>query len=47
MPLAFSQWHLYRWDIMVEVRGVEPLSESTSSGPSPGADIYLDSPACP
>ena len=39
--------HLYQRlrTFVVEVRGVEPLSESTSSGPSPGADIYLDSPA--
>ena len=29
---------------MVEVRGVEPLSESTSSGTSPGADDYLNFP---
>ena len=47
MPLAFSQWHLYRLDFMVEARGVEPLSESASSGPSPGADAYLDSPVRP
>ena len=38
MPLAFSQWHLYRLDFMVEAAGVEPASESTSSEPSPGAD---------
>lgn len=43
MPLAFSQWHLYRLDFMVEAAGVEPASESTSSGPSPGADDYLNS----
>ena len=29
---------------MVEVRGVEPLSESTSSETSPGADDYLNFP---
>ena len=45
MPLAFSQWHLYRLDFMVELRGVEPLSENNLTGFSPGADIYLDSPA--
>lgn len=28
MPLAFRQWHLYRFDFMVEMRGVEPLSEN-------------------
>ena len=26
---------------LVEVRGVEPLSENNSTGPSPGADGYL------
>ena len=28
MPLAFRQWHLYRFDFMVEMAGVEPASES-------------------
>ena len=43
MPLAFSQWHLYRLDFMVEVRGVEPLSENPSTSLSPSADGYLHS----
>ena len=33
--------------ILVEMRGVEPLSESTSSGCSPGADGYFGSPKLP
>lgn len=40
MPLAFSQWHLYRLDFMVEVTGVEPVSENHFMGISPGADGY-------
>ena len=40
MPLAFSQWHLYRLDFMVEMRGVEPLSESNFTALSPGAVGY-------
>lgn len=28
---------------MVELRGVEPLSESTLTGPSPGAGQFQDS----
>ena len=28
---------------MVEARGVEPLSESALTGPSPGADSYFHS----
>ena len=32
---------------MVEVRGVEPLSESTLTGLSPGADGYCGSLALP
>ena len=24
MPLAFSQWHLYRLDFMVRLKGLEP-----------------------
>ena len=47
MPLAFSQWHLYRLDFMVEARGVEPLSENASTGTSPGADGTLHSLAYP
>ena len=43
MPLAKSQWHLYRWDIMVEVGGVEPPSENPSTSLSPSADGYLHS----
>ena len=43
MPLAFSQWHLYRLDFMVEAAGVEPASESTLTGLSPGADGNLHS----
>ena len=32
------------WELkLVEVRGVEPLSEKTSSETSPGADGYLHS----
>ena len=30
-------------DVMVEAGGVEPPSENTSSGTSPGADGYLQS----
>ena len=41
MPLAFRQWHLYRFDFMVEVRGVEPLSENNFTELSPGADGYF------
>ena len=26
MPLALRQWHLYRFDFMVETRGIEPLT---------------------
>ena len=33
----------YPLSFLVEARGVEPLSESTSSGPSPGADDSLHS----
>ena len=43
MPLAFRQWHLYRFDFMVELRGVEPLSESALTRPSPGAGQIQDS----
>ena len=43
MPLAFRQWHLYRFDFMVEAGGVEPPSENASSGTSPGADGRLHS----
>lgn len=28
MPLAFRQWHLYRFDFMVELRRIELLSEN-------------------
>ena len=24
MPLAFRQWHLYRFDFMVDPKGIEP-----------------------
>ena len=44
MPLAFRQWHLYRFDFMVEARGVEPLSESPSVYTSPGAGCCLSFP---
>ena len=29
MPLAFSQWHLYRLDFMVRLKGLEPTRLST------------------
>ena len=38
MPLAFSQWHLYRLDFMVEAAGIEPASENPSTSLSPGAE---------
>ena len=37
MRLAFSQTHLNCFDNMVEAAGVEPASESTLTGLSPGA----------
>lgn len=47
MPLAFHQWHLYRFDFMVEAGGVEPPSENSSMGTSPGADGYCGGLAPP
>ena len=35
--------HIVMLSFLVEARGVEPLSESTSTDLSPGADGYLDS----
>ena len=40
---GFCQTHLYRFVFMVEARGVEPLSESISTGTSPSADDPLHS----
>ena len=39
-PLGARQ-HLQGHFAVVELRGIEPLSESTSAEPSPGADGYL------
>ena len=47
MPLAFRQWHLYRFDFMVEAGRVELPSENPSMETSPGADGYCGSLALP
>ena len=33
MPLAFRQWHLYRFDIMVDLIGIEPTTLRMRTSP--------------
>lgn len=35
MPLAFRQWHLYRFDFMVDLEGFEPLTSRMRTERSP------------
>ena len=35
MPLAFRQWHLYRFDFMVDLKGFEPSTSRMRTERSP------------
>ena len=39
MPLAFCQWHLYRFAIMVDSKGFEPSTSRMRTERSPERDI--------
>jgi len=43
---ALTAWHLYSPKLMVEARGVEPLSETISTRTSPGAALIFLFPHC-
>ena len=41
MPLAFRQWHLYRFDFMVDPKGIEPSTLRMRTVRSPKRESYM------